>query len=70
MVARHPQRSEGSLAVTPRHTAQNRRLSPFSIFTFPFPAAARGPFSAISNRHSPELETMSNPYKTKAGDAL
>ena len=28
------------------------------------------PFSAISNRNSPELETMSNPYKTKAGDAL
>ena len=25
---------------------------------------------SISNRHSPELETRSNPYKTKAGDAL
>ena len=28
------------------------------------------PVPAISNRNSPELETMSNPYKTKAGDAL
>ena len=39
--------------------------STFSIFAFP---AARGSFSAISNRERiGRLETMSNPLKTKAG---
>jgi|ERR1700723_300762 len=55
---------------TPTSISPRLRLSPFSIFTFPFSNAPRGSFSAISNRHSLELETMSNPYKTKAGDAL
>ena len=55
----------------PSSPISNRRcISPFSIFTFPFSNAPRGSFSAISNRQSLELETMSNPYKTKAGDAL
>ena len=44
-----------------------RRLSPFSIFTFPSSVAARRS-SAISNRERlARLETMPNPLKIKAG---
>ena len=64
----HPvQNSTPARASTPifhfeirRSAASGPSLAPFSIFTFLF--------SVFSNRHSPELETISNPYKTKAGD--